>query len=179
MPNKIESNMTPEQLAEFCKRLGSCAKPTLAKIQDLAGEFGVEISLMAAKSFRESNFADYLEELRRKRDMAEAVSTAAKSGLSLTDAAASVLSSKVFDRLMSAGTMEDDEMDQLSLALSRLRLGDQRASLLAARLREYEAKEAERAEKKATLEKTLANAGSKGGITADTLDEVRRQLKLM
>lgn len=140
MPSKIETSLTPEQLHEFFKRCAQLRGSKLKDIQALAEEFGIDVSLMAARSFRKGAFADYLSELKAKREMAENVSEVAKSGLSLTDAAASVLAQKLFDRLLNSDELSDDESDQLSLALSRLRLGDQRSKLLDARLREIEQK---------------------------------------
>jgi|GEM_PF-5784337 len=98
---------------------------------------------MSARSFKKGVFADYLLELKAKREMAESISSVAKSGLSLTDAAASVLSEKILDqamRLDANGEGALDDSNSLSLSLSRLRLGDQRAKFLEAKLREIEQK---------------------------------------
>ena len=144
MPTKIETHLTPEQLHEFCRRVAQTKGGTkLATIQAIADEFGVEISLMAASSFRDGPLAGYLDELKRKREMAEQVSEVAKSGLSLSDATASVLTQKIFDQALALDTTDENVLKQsngLSLALSRLRLGDQRAKLLDVKVRELEQK---------------------------------------
>jgi hypothetical protein len=137
MPTKIETHLSPEALHEFFKR---CAQTkgggTLKTIQAIAEEFGVRISLMSASAVRDGPFAAYLDELKGKREMAEAVSAVAKEGLSLSDAAASILSQRLFDRLLAADELSDKETGQLSLALSRLRTGDQRSKYLEAKLEE-------------------------------------------
>ena len=141
MPTKIESHLSPEALHEFFKRCAQTKGGTkLGVIQAIAEEFGVTISLMSASAVRDGPFAEYLAELKAKREMAESIAAVAKSGLSTSDAAASILSQKLFDRLLNAGELTDGESDQLSLSLSRLRIGDQRAKLLEARLREIEQK---------------------------------------
>ena len=177
MPSKIETSLTPAQLQEFFLRCAQLKGTKLKDIQVIADEFGVDISLMSARSFRQGAFAEYLEELKTKREMAENVSAIAKSGLSLTDAAASMLSQKLFDRLLNAGELSDDESDQLSLALSRLRLGDQRASKLDADLKlrdEQIAKlTAERTEREAKLQQVAAQVKRVNNAPAATADEVR------
>jgi hypothetical protein len=140
MATKIEQSLTPAQLAEFKRRAAELPGTLLSDLQALAAEFGIEVSLMGARSFRKGPFADYLAELKAKREMAEDISTVAKSGLGLADASATMLSQKIFDRLHNAETLSDDETDQLSLALSRIRTGDQRSKFLEAKLDEMRQK---------------------------------------
>jgi hypothetical protein len=186
MPSKIETSLTPEQLQDFFKRCAQIKGSKLRDIQALADEFGIEISLMSARSFRQGAFSEYLEELKAKREMAESVSAIAKSGLSLTDAAASVLSQKLFDRLLNAGDLSDDESDQLSLSLSRLRLGDQRATKLTADLQlrdeqiaKLTADREERERKKTELLTRIEGAKKKGGLTKETLAQIEQEAKLL
>ncbi|EIP99463.1 hypothetical protein OpiT1DRAFT_03980 [Opitutaceae bacterium TAV1] len=183
MPTKIETHLTPEQFLEFCRR---CAQlkggTTLRVIQALAEEFGVEISRTGATSFRDGPLASYLDELKAKREMAEQVSAVAKSGLSLSDATASVLTQKIFDQALALDTTDDavlDKSNALSLALSRLRLGDQRARKLEADLKlrdeqvarltsEREEREAKLRSQAEALRKTTTQA-------AASPDEIRTQ----
>lgn len=181
MPSKIETSLTPEQLQEFFRRCSQIPGTKLRDVQALAEEFGVEISLMSAKAFREGDaWQEYLDELRRKREMAESVSAVAQSGLSLSDAAASVLSQKIFDqalRLDGAAEGGLEETNSLSLSLSRLRLGDQRAKKLEADLKlrdEQIAKlERERAEWEQKREAVAAAIDRAKKAPAATADQVR------
>jgi len=179
MPSKIETSLTPEQLQEFFLRCSQLKGAKLKDIQALADEFGVEISLMSAKSFRDGAWSDYLAELKAKRELAESVSAVAKNGLSLGDAAAAVLSQKLFDRLMTSGDLEDKEADQLSLALSRLRTGDQRARFLEAKLAEMERRQTEWDEKRAQAKAALTEIKAKGGITKETLAKIEEAAGLL
>jgi hypothetical protein len=137
MPSKIEGNLKPEQFWDFCARVaqmnGGRKGAKLVDIQTLAAEWGIEVSLESARTFRKGAFADYLSELQAKREMAENVSTIAKNGIGLSDATAAVLSEKIFDQALRLDTHADDASDQanaLSLSISRLRTGDQRARYL-------------------------------------------------
>lgn len=138
MPTKIETHLSPEQFLEFCRRVASKPGGSLLKnIQAEAEEFGIDISLMAARSFKKGPFEQYLDDLKEKREMAETVSTVAKGGLGLADASAAVLSQKIFDDLMTGpGELSIKDKNTYSLALSRLRTGDQRGKFLEAKLEE-------------------------------------------
>lgn len=182
MPSKIETSLTPEQLQEFFLRCGQLRGCKLRDIQALADEFGVEISLMSAKSFRDGAFTDYLEELKAKREMAENVAAVAKNGLSLSDAAASVLSQKIFDQAITLDAGAENGLDQantLSLALSRLRTGDQRAKYLEAKLREFERKEQEWTEAKEKAKAALTEVKAKGGLTKESLAKIEEAAGLL
>lgn len=180
MATKIERELSPVELAEFLAKAAALKGALLKDIQALAAEHGISISLMAARNFRNGRFAEYLDDLRAKSSMAESIAAVAKSGLGIADASASILNQKIFDRLMSAGELTDEEADQLSLALQRLRSGDQRARLLEAQLRDYERKEAERAEKKAALQAKLAAATTnKGGVSQETLKQIEEAIGLL
>ena len=138
MPTKIESHLSPEELHEFFKRCAQTKGGTkLSTIQAIAEEFGVSISLMSASAVRDGALSDYLAELKSKREMAEQVSEVAKSGLSLSDAAASAFASKVFDAALKVDAAEigGEAANNLSLAISRLRTGDRGAKKLEADLR--------------------------------------------
>jgi len=173
MATKIETSLTPDQLQEFFRRCGQLKGCLLKDIQALAEESGVEISLMSAGRFRQGAFAEYLEELKAKREMAENVASVAKQGLSLSDAAASVLSQKIFDQAIALdnGTPAAlEDANTLSLALSRLRLGDQRAQLLERRIREYERAEQEWSEQRQAIKAATDKVRQ---ATPATADEIR------
>jgi hypothetical protein len=142
MPTKIESSLSPERFIAFCAEAARLpGGTTLRVIKELAERHGVAISLPSAAAFRDGPLADYLAELKAKRELAEQVGVVAQNGLALSDAAASVLTQKIFDQAMALDTADEGilkKSDALSNALSRLRAGDQRARLLTARLRELE-----------------------------------------
>lgn len=181
MPSKIETSLTPAQLQEFFHRCSQLRGVKLRDIQALADEYGVEISLMSAKSFRDGAWSEYLDELKAKREMAESVAELAKNGVGLSDGAASVFAQKVFD---AAVRIDPDEIgtkaaNNLSLAISRLRTGDQRAAYLEAKLAEMERKQAEWEQKQQEMRDTVERAKQRGGLDADTLADLERQLRMV
>ena len=182
MPTKIETSLTPEQLQEFFKRCYQLKGCILKDIQALAEEFDIEISHSSAARFKAGAFQEYLAELKAKREMAETVASVAKSGLSLSDAAASVLSQKIFDQALNLDATGEgalDESNTLSLALSRLRTGDQRAKLLESQLRESEQRAQEWQEKREKAKAALTEATSKGGLTKETLAKIEEAAGLL
>lgn len=136
MASKIETSLTPEQLQEFFRRCAQLKGTKLRDIQALADEYGIEISLMSARSFRQGAFQEYLDELKAKREMAESVTELAKNGIGLSDAAASVFAEKVFDAALRVDPEEigSKSANNLSLAIARLKSGDQRARYLEAKI---------------------------------------------
>lgn len=170
MASKIETSLTPEQLQDFFRRCGQLKGTKLRDIQALADEFGIEISLMSARSFKQGAFNEYLEELKAKRDMAESVAALAKSGVGLSDGAASVFAQKVFDAAL---RVDPDDIgsksaNNLSLAIARLRMGDQRAQYLEAKLAEMEREKIEWDEKRAKAKAAVSAVTKKAGLSGDT-----------
>ncbi|MDR2673897.1 MAG: hypothetical protein LBC18_03270 [Opitutaceae bacterium] len=139
MPTKIESSLPPEQFLAFCAEAARLPGGTrLRVIQELAERHGISISPPAAAAFRDGPLADYLAELKAKRELAEQVGVVAQNGLALSDAAASVLTQKIFDQTLALDAGGDDALKKsgaLSAALARLRAGDQRARALEATLK--------------------------------------------
>lgn len=174
--NKIEQHLTQDQLAAFNERLATMPGMTLSKIAELAEEFGVEVSLMAASTYRNTTYEEYLAELRSKAHFAETVSEAAKSGLSMTDAAAAILSNKLLDHIMDSGALDNEQFNELSLALSRLRLGDQRSKALEAKLAEMQAKAEERDRKIQEAKAAITRVKEGGGLSQDTLQEIEEKV---
>ena len=68
--SKIETELSEEQLQDFCNRLADTPKLTLKKLQSMAAEIGIEVSLMGAKSFRDGAFAEHIEKMRRAKELA-------------------------------------------------------------------------------------------------------------
>jgi hypothetical protein len=182
--NTIAQSLTVDQLDAFISVLA--AKPgkerTLSAIQRAAAEMGITISLMSAKAFRDTTFERRLERMRRAQEVATQVEQIEQGGSTLADASAKLLSKRIFDQLIEAE--DDDSTDEvdveaLSLAVSRLRRGNQQSQLVAAaleqaqaRLREYEAKDAERQQKTVAAQKALEKLRDPG---AD-ISEAERQM---
>lgn len=167
MPSKIETSLTPGQLQEFFHRCAQLKGTKLKDISALAEEYGIDISLMSASSFRKGAFAEYLENLQAKREQAEAIAEIAKQGLSLTDAAAVKLAVKINDDLDRDEELSIDDKNSYSLAISRLRTGDQRAKFLEAKLRELEREQTEWDEKRRQVAVQVERANNAAPASAD------------
>ena len=88
MPTKIEAELTHEQFQEFCQKLLKLPGKarTLAGVQALASEYGITVSPMGAKAFKDGPFARHLEKLNRSRETREALVAAAGAGVHTLDA---------------------------------------------------------------------------------------------
>lgn len=88
MPTKIESELTHEQFAQFCERLLGLPgkRRTLAGVQALAREYGISVSPMGAKAFKDGPFSRYLQKLEKARASSEALVAAAGAGIHPLDA---------------------------------------------------------------------------------------------
>lgn len=171
--NKIESELSQEDLKAFVEECYQTEGLTLAKIQTLAADRGITVSLMGAKSFRDKNFAGHIRRLQRARELADQVEELSDSGKTLADASAALLSQEVFD-LIASGGGEDGEgadLDALSKIVARLRTGDQRAKLLEMKVEEFE-------RAKARMKQAIDKARSKtvNGPSAELLDLMEREL---
>jgi hypothetical protein len=177
MPSKIETSLTPEQLQEFFLRCSQLRGVKLRDIQALADEFGVEISLMSAKAFKEGDaWQEYLDGLKRKRELAESVAAIAQNGVALSDGATSKFAAKVFDAIDSLDPEDigTERGNNVSLAIARLRQGDQRAKKLEADLKlrdeqiaRLERERTEWEQKRAQVAAALDRAKNAPAATAD------------
>lgn len=199
--NRIAQSLSLEELEAFLAELAALPGKdrTLAAIQAKAAERGIVISLMSAKSFRDTTFGRHLARVQRRKEKAQSLTSlmADGTGRTLNDANAAILAEKIFDELNADDDATDDDAEasrldlekagELSKMIARLRKGDvAREALEAAlkvseaRLREMEAKEREREEKKAKLKEQLsAAANKKGGITKETMAEIEQSLALL
>lgn len=143
--NKIAAALTPAQLDAFLADLA--ARPgkarTLEAIKAMAAEHGIAISLSSAQAFRNTTFERHLEKLRRSRETAAQVKEIAMQGGSLTEAAAEMLAQELFETMLARkdGDMEASEIEvgDLTLAISRLRRGDQQSQLVVVALEKAQA----------------------------------------
>ncbi len=136
MPSKIESSLTPEEFWDFCEAVaklkGGRKGATLKQIQQLAAEWDIGyISENSAKSFRDTAFADFLADLKADREFADDVATVAAAGSNLPDAAAMVLSKKIFKTtLRLSDNVDPDTADAMTKSVERLRTGNRMAKRL-------------------------------------------------
>lgn len=167
--NKIESELSADDLKSFVEECYQTEGLTLAKIQALASDRGIEISLMGAKSFRDKNFSEHLRRLQRARELADQVEELGDSGKSLADASATIIAQQVFDTVASGG--EDIDLNTLSKIIARLRTGDQRAKLLEMKVEEFE-------RAKVRMKEAIDKARTKttSGPSAELLDTMEREL---
>jgi hypothetical protein len=134
--NKIATELSAEELQGF---LGECIKTpclTLAKVQELAAERGIVVSLMGAKSFRDKTFARHLQRISKTRELADQVSALrhAGAGHTIADAAAAILSDEVLDALVNPDPDAGLDLDTMSKIVQRLRAGDAQVAALKHRI---------------------------------------------
>ena len=186
MPNKVEQSLSLAELRALLEELAAVsASPTLKQIQEAAAARGVRISLMGAASVRDKNFAAMLEELRRKKEVAEAITAATEHGGTSTDAAAALGSDLILDQLV-RGELEGEALDRAMLTISRLRAGNQAAAKLRAdlalrdeQIAKLQADATARAEKAAAAKAALNGLKSKGGLTKETLKRIEEAAGLL
>jgi len=108
MPTKIESELTHEQFAQFCERLLGLPgkRRTLAGVQALAGEYGISVSAMGAKSFRDGPFSRYLHKLEKARAGAEALVAAAGAGIHPLDSVEDAMVIELQDAITSGAEVD-------------------------------------------------------------------------
>ncbi len=189
--NKIVQNLTVEQLDAFVAALAALpgGERTLEAIRRKAAEMGITISLMSAKAFRDTTFDRHLEKIRQAQDVALQVEQIEQGGSTLADASAKLLSKRIFTALMDAEDEDsagDIDVDALSLAVSRLRRGDQQGRLVAAalqqaqaKLREYEQREIERAAKAESAKQQLEAVKKTGGLSPEALQMIEEAAHLL
>ena len=180
--NKIAQELTEEQLGEFVAALLKLPgkKRTLAEIQEKAAELGITISLMSAKSFRDTTFERHVQRMRTAQEVAMQVEGIETGGNTLANASAKLLSKRIFNQLLEADESGDDvDVDALSLSVSRLRSGDVATRTMQLKIEEFERKERERDEKNAAAAAQLQklrdpSAGLNETDRTAILDEVDR-----
>jgi hypothetical protein len=174
--NKIAKELSAEQLTELLDKCWKTPGLTLKKIADLAAGYGVSVSLMGATSFRDSTFARHLQRIGKAAELRDQLRDATKAGNSTADAAALIISDEVLDKLVNRDPDEELDLDVLSKIVKRLRDSEARKMATDVLVKEYERKEAERAEKKKEITEKIATAKSKGGLTPETIKEIEEKL---
>jgi hypothetical protein len=131
--NKIAQELTVDQLSDFIGQLAALPgkERTLAQIQEKAAALGITISLMSAKTFRDTTFERHLQRMRTAQEVAMQVEGIEAGGSTLANASAKLLSRRIFNQLLEADENETEvDVDALSLSVSRLRIGDVRTKAL-------------------------------------------------
>lgn len=165
--NKILKNLTADGLQEFFDACSQEKGLTLERIQELAKERGIDISLMSAKNFRDNTWDHYTARLQRANEVSAQIQSMMDAGVSnnIADASATMLNQMVFDILMSGDKGVD--INALSKVVARLRIGDHRAKELEMKIADYEREAAERQAKVDALKAKAQKAKDGGGLTDD------------
>lgn len=186
MPNKIEQTFTDAEVGELIAALLALppGQRTGKFIKSWAADRGLRISIPSALAFRDKNFEQALDDLERKRRMAESITSVADAGKGLSDAGMALAAKRRFEQLMSGEPLDDDTLSTIFLDLSRAQAGDQRAKKLEADLKLRDEQVASLQREKADWEKkradataALAAAEKKGGITPDTRRLIEAAMK--
>ncbi|MGL6349115.1 MAG: phage protein Gp27 family protein, partial [Aeromonas sp.] len=180
---KIEKQLTPEEVVELLETLARTpGGVVLATIKEEARKRGIEISLMGATTFRDNALNPYLNKLRAARQKSEMLAEALLDGDEdgLLASARTMMAERINDLLMN----DDEELskgDHLSLAksLNLLSGSNQGDRMTRARLREYEAKEAERNAARELLEQRKNAAVDKGGLSDEVIALMEDTLQLL
>jgi hypothetical protein len=156
--NAIAQELSVEQLDKFIRELAELPgkQRTLKAIAEKAAALGIEISIMSAKSFRDTTFAKYIKRTERRREFAERIAAAPSTGATFADAAAENLSELVFDMteeladvIDEGGALDLKKASATAFIISKIRQGDVARGKLQLQVDEYQRKERERAEKTA------------------------------
>jgi len=144
--NKIALELTAEELQQFLDRCWKTEGLTLAKVQRLAEEYGIAVSLMGAKSFRDTTFKRHLDRIAKAGDLAAQVAALRQAGAghTIADAAAAILSDEVLDKLINRDADEELDLDVLSKIVKRLRDSDSRSRALEHQIEKDQRKAAEK-----------------------------------
>lgn len=183
--NTIAQELTVEQLDQFVQELHALPgkQRTLKAIAEKASTLGMHISLESARSFRNTTFSRHLARLEKAQALATQVASMQQQGAgnTLADASAAMLSQQLFDLLDAAG---DEELDlkkagSIAFILSKIRQGDVSARGLELKVREFEKREAELQDKKASLQKTIEKEVKRGGISAQARQALDQELGVL
>ena len=183
MPSKIEKELTPEEVVELLDTLAKTPGGDMLRvIQAEAEKRGLKISPMSATTFRDGALHPYLEKLKATRQkssmLAEAITDGDESGLLATNRL--LLAEKINDVLMVDDvTLANKELLTLSKSLQGLTSANTGDKLTTARLREFEARDEERREKKQSLEKRKKAITKKGGLSKEAIELMEETFQLL
>lgn len=175
-----------EQLVDDLMQLA--ATPTGEQIRELVLEMkGEAPSVQSCLNWRAASYVPRY--LASRRALAETLAEAAGDGKDLGEVNRSRLQQLVFDTLLredETNPLDLEKLNLISLITARLRLGDQRESLLHQRTREMEERierlareNAEAAKKAAAVAREMVTAAKEGGLSEETVREMEERLKLL
>lgn len=206
MPNKIEGQLSHAELGALLEELKAIsAKPTLAAVQAAAKRYGVEVSLMGAKTFRDNTFSSHLARLAAGREKsAQILAAVREGGAHPLDAVEESAAADLLDAYTSGEDVDTAAIVKIALQLrasiAQRKLSDRSDADLARKERETEKKlavadrqlalrdqqiaklEADaqlRAEKAAQAKAVLTAAKSKGGLTQESLAKIEEAASLL
>lgn len=177
--SKIEMSLSETELQAFCNKLAGTPHLTLEKVKAEAAKLGINVSLMAAKTFRDGAYSAHLDKYRKARELAQQLRQIGNDNAasSLADAGAAILMQQVYDELTSGGQID---FDTFSKIISRLRTGDHRQRELTAKLKIAERRLAEidarEAERESAKKKAIADLRSGGGLSDEALARLEAQI---
>lgn len=174
--NKIARELTGEDLQAFLDRCWKTPGLTLARIQEIAAEYGIAISLMAAKSFRDTTYARHLQRIGKAGELAAQVAALRQAGAghTIADAAAAIISDEVLDQLVNRDPDSPVDLDVLSKIVKRLRDSDTRTRALEHVIERHQWDAAKAAMKHAKEIKTIC--GDRNMDNNAKIEAVRRRL---
>jgi hypothetical protein len=175
--NKIATELSPKDLLDFCDDAWKTPNLTLKKFQELAAERGINVSLMGARTFRDTTFKRHLERIGKAAELREQMREAVSAGNSIADAAALVISDEVFDKLVNRDIDEEVDLDVLSKIIKRLRDSDRGKQALEHRIALDRDEVAKRVLKDPALLAEVAKIKADGSISdAEKAARVSRRL---
>jgi chromosome segregation ATPase len=195
MPTKIEASLTHAQFEEFCQKLLELPGKarTLAGVQSLASEYGITVSPMGAKAFKDGPFARHLEKLNRGRETREALVAAAGAGVHPLDALEEATVMELQDHLTEAETIDvnflSSQLVKLRTSISmredtkrkdrdfdrKLRETEKKLEIAAEQLAKLQREKTEWEEERAKIRATAEAAGAAINKPKASPDEIRAQ----
>lgn len=177
--NKIALELTAEELQEFLDKCWKTPGLTLKKVQELAEGYGINVSLMGAKSFRDTTFARHLQRIGKAGELAAQVAALKQAGAghTIADAAAAILSDEVLDKLVNRDADEELDLDVLSKIVKRLRDSDSRTRALEHQIEKDQNTAVEKILKDPALLAEVAKLKKDDGLSdSEKIARVRRRL---
>lgn len=188
MPSKIEKELTPAEVVELLETLARTpGGDVLRVIQAEAKKRGISVSLMGASSFRDGELRPYLEKLKNAKAKSEVLAGAIAAGdeTGLLAGNRMLLAEKISDFLMDED-VAPKQFSSLAMSLQMLSSssqGDQKTQaalrMVEAKLRELEAKEAERKREAEKLDERKRQLVAKGGLSEEAIRLMEETLKIL
>lgn len=205
-PNKITGALSHAQLAAFLEELKAlAAAPTLAQIQASAKRYGIDVSLMGAKTFRDHTFKGHLDRLALGREKsAQILAAVREGGAHPLDAVEEAAACDLLDAYTSGDEVDTAAIVKVALQLrasisqrrdtdrsdrdldrklreteKKIEVADQQLRLRDEQIKKLQEAAAERAEKNAQAKAALNVAAKRGGLTKESLAKIEEAAALL